>query len=252
MKYLLTVAFTLSTSGLFAQVTYGVKPDRRTHAAKPRQYSVKKEGTFRLKGGANLTSVFWQESIGARNVKVKTNPGFHAGMAFSIPLHIIRKHFVLEPGVLLTQKGFRQYYEDNLYGKGTLIVSPRYIEMPVNLLFKGDGPVESRFYFGAGGYIACGLNGGNWSIEYSNGRDAGSIEFVNINDQKDKDGRFNYGKKIDIGINGIIGYNITPSIGLELAGQRGLKNIAPTKAGNIAFERFYNAGLMLSAVFILQ
>ncbi|MGC4235673.1 MAG: outer membrane beta-barrel protein [Niabella sp.] len=254
MKYFtLTITFALFILGLSAQITYGVKPNR---ANPDRDWTTqhKQEDRFsvHVKAGGNLSGVFWQESIGAGNVKVRPNPGLHAGMAVSVPVYIIHKHFALQSGVFFTQKGFRQYYEDGMFGKGTLIVSPRYIELPVNVLFKGDEYTPARLYFGAGGYIAHGINGGNWSIEYKGGRDAGSIEFVDISDQNDHDDRFNYGKKIDIGISVILGYEITPNIGFELAGQRGLKNIAPTRAGNMTFERFYNAGLMLSAIFTLQ
>lgn len=203
------------------------------------------------KGGGNLYTVFWRDAIGAKNVRVKVNPGFHAGIAVSIPVYIYNNALIIQPGIFFSQKGFRQQYEDALFGKGVLIVSPRYLEIPINVIYKKNQNSLGAYY-GVGGYLAYGLTGGNWSIEYNSGRDAGSIEFVDINNQNQNDDKFNYGKKVDVGVNGLLGYKISHYISLELAAQFGLKNIAPSKAGNMTFEKFTNAGAMLSIVFTLH
>lgn len=206
--------------------------------------------TIGINAGANLSTVFWREATGAKNVKVKMNPGFHAGPVITIPVNIYNKELNIQTGVFYTLKGFEERYENDNYGKGTLIVTPRYFEIPLNFLFKLNQE-KPGFYVGAGAYVALGI-GGNWTIEYTGGRDAGSIEFVDIDKQDPNDDKFNYGKKIDMGVNGIFGYEITRLINIQLAGQLGLKDIAPDKSGNMTFESFRNTGISLSAIFTLR
>lgn len=198
-----------------------------------------------VKAGGNLYTAIWKESVNTNTVSVKMNPGWHVGIVADIPINFRNHNVSIQPGLLFSQKGFRQEYIDEVYGQGTLIVSPRYLELPVNIVARVPVGLQN-IVVGAGGYFAYAL-GGNWSIEYKGGRDAGSIEFVDMDKQSQNDDKFNYGKRSDIGLNVIAGYEITPQFSLLLNGQMGFKNLAPTKNGKPTFESFRNAGIGLSA-----
>ncbi len=83
---------------------------------------------------------------------------FQIGLLTEIPLG--GNFLVLQPGVLYTSKGAKveRGTEGNAgYFKQTF--NPRYIEVPLNLVVKAPIGTSSRFFVGAGPYVAVGVGG---------------------------------------------------------------------------------------------
>jgi|GEM_PF-2601679 len=194
--------------------------------------------------GANLSKVSWKESANSAAIKNTWNPGYQLGLHTTVPMRIQRHSLHVQTGLIFSTKGYRQDYEDNS-GKGVLSVKPWYGEVPLNILYRIPGNIE-RFFIGAGGYFACGL-GGRWTMKYDTwGWDNGSIEYTDISKQDSDDTKFNYGRRTDMGVNMLIGMIISPSLYLQLNGQAGIKNIAPTENKKMTREEFRNRTLSLS------
>lgn len=119
----------------------------------------------------------------------------------------------LQPGILFTGKGSKvQRGTSGQAGYFQQTFNPRYIEVPVNLVFKAPLGNSSRLFAGAGPYLAVGVGGksktegtravlGNYSIEQD-------IRFSNDDpttfNQEEGTG-LNVVKRFDYGFNGTAG-----------------------------------------------
>src|SRR6185295_177476 len=68
----------------------------------------------------------------------------------------------IQPGIFFTTKGSKTQSgstSDPNYFKAT--TNPMYVEIPVNLVFKAPVGEQSKFFVGAGPYIAIGVAGKN-------------------------------------------------------------------------------------------
>jgi hypothetical protein len=100
---------------------------------------------------------------------------FQVGVLTEIPLG--GNFLVLQPGVLYTSKGAKvERGTEGTAGYFKQTFNPRYIEVPLNLLVKAPLGTSSRFFVGAGPYVAVGVGGdartegtrailGNYSFE---------------------------------------------------------------------------------------
>lgn len=100
---------------------------------------------------------------------------FQVGVLTDIPLG--GNFLVLQPGVLYTSKGAKvERGTEGSAGYFKQTFNPRYIEVPLNLLVKAPLGASSRFFVGAGPYVAVGIGGdartegtrailGNYSFE---------------------------------------------------------------------------------------
>lgn len=129
--------------------------------------------TGQIRGGINLANV----SVTPNGSVDKANrlTSFQVGVLADVPLG--GNVFYLQPGLLFTGKGSK--VESGTAGQAGYYkqtFNPLYMEVPVNLLLKTPLGSSSRFFVGAGPYLAMGVGGksktegtriltGNYSFE---------------------------------------------------------------------------------------
>jgi hypothetical protein len=177
-----------------------------------------------LRGGLNLANVSITDN--GRIDDANTLTSFQAGIIGDIKL----AGFVsLQPGILITGKGTKTQDgspSDANYFKAT--TNPIYLEVPLNLVFKGPVGPDTKFFAGAGPYLAIGIAGKNKTEGKFLGTSFSSEK--NIEWSNDDPTTLNYEegagfgimKRFDYGLNGTAGFetkNIVLSVnyGLGLA-----------------------------------
>lgn len=178
----------------------------------------------RLEGGLNLANVSVTDNGKVDDAKMLTS--FHVGFRGDIPIAGV---LAFQPGLLFTGKGSKVQSGDPssaTYYKATS--NPYYIEMPLNLVFKTPAVNHTRFFAGAGPYLAVGVAGKNkvegkyLGVGFSSGE---NIEFSNDDpttlDYEEGAG-FGILKRFDYGLNGTAGFEgksmtIAVNYGLGLA-----------------------------------
>lgn len=114
-----------------------------------------------FRAGLNLTNVSVTEN--GRVDEANQLSSFQVGLLTDIPLS--GNTLVLQPGVLYTGKGAKvQRGTAGTSGYFKQTFNPRYIEVPLNVLVKAPIGSSSRFFVGAGPYVAVGI-GGNVKTE---------------------------------------------------------------------------------------
>lgn len=180
-----------------------------------------------IRAGINF-STMTGHNVGASDLNVNINMGFHAGVLYDI---VLSDYFFIQPGLLFSTKGFSEKGvpgNDNYTFKKT----GYYAELPINLIYKpslGNG----HLLVGAGPYFGYGL-GGKWTNEGTINT-KGNVVFVNDFNEYDNGNGKNmvYGKRRDYGINVLFGYEFSNRIFAQLNGQHGLMDITPLKDGEI-------------------
>jgi hypothetical protein len=179
------------------------------------QSTEKGKMSFAILGGVNFQNLTGKDNSGDK----LTNDmlvGFHAGVNIQVP---IAPEFYFQPGVLFTTKGAKNSYGSSI---GTYKLS--YIEVPLNLVYKGaigDGFVMLGF----GPYIGFGI-GGKSSIINGSTTYEKDIVFKSTVEQGD-DLFTAYFKSFDAGANILAGYEMSGGLFLQLNAQLGLVKINP-------------------------
>ena len=182
------------------------------------------KGSAILRGGLNLANVSITDNGRIDDAKALTS--FQAGIIGDISL---AEFIALQSGLLVTGKGTKSQDgdpSDANYFKAT--TNPIYIEVPLNLIFKGPIGLNTKFFAGAGPYLAIGIAGKNKTEGKFLGTSFSSEKDIEWSD--DDPTTFNYEegagfgimKRFDYGLNGIAGIetkNIVLSVnyGLGLA-----------------------------------
>ena len=182
------------------------------------------KGSAILRGGLNLANVSITDNGRIDDAKALTS--FQAGIIGDISL---AEFIALQSGLLVTGKGTKSQDgdpSDANYFKAT--TNPIYIEVPLNLIFKGPIGLNTKFFAGAGPYLAIGIAGKNKTEGKFHGTSFSSEKDIEWSD--DDPTTFNYEegagfgimKRFDYGLNGIAGIetkNIVLSVnyGLGLA-----------------------------------
>lgn len=132
--------------------------------------SIAQKGQFRA--GLNLANVSVTEN--GRVDEANQLTSFQVGILTDIRLGSM---LTLQPGILYTGKGSKvQRGTSGQAGYFKQTFNPRYLEVPVNVLFKPQIGNSSRFFIGAGPYVAMGISGdtktegtraitGNYNVE---------------------------------------------------------------------------------------
>jgi len=160
-----------------------------------------------LKGGVNLANVSFNENGNIDEANMLTS--FHVGIQGDIP---IVSFLSLQPGLLLTGKGSKTQAgstTDATYYRAT--TNPIYIELPVNLVFKAPLEKDSKFFAGAGPYVAMGVAGKRkadgkiFGVAFSSNED---IDFSNDDPTTSGEEGAGFGimKRFDYGLNGTAGF----------------------------------------------
>ena len=172
-------------------------------------YSALYSQSGQVKAGINLANV--SVNSNGRVDDANSLTSFQVGIVgdFDLAGDLI----TLQPGILFTGKGSKvQRGTAGQAGYFQQTFNPRYIEVPVNLVFKAPLGNSSRLFAGAGPYLAVGVGGktktegtravlGNYSIEQD-------IRFSNDDpttfNQEEGTG-LNVVKRFDYGFNGTAG-----------------------------------------------
>lgn len=198
-----------------------------------------------IKASANYSNVIFEDETGDRK-ETQFIPGWHAGL--SVDVHVSNQ-FYIQPGVLYSQKGFKQ--EDSGFaGSGNHFkVTVSYIEFPINFLYKPSLGM-GKLLLGAGPYLGYGT-GGKWEADQPViigdiiHDDRGDVNFKN--DVMDGEwGEYLYGKPWDYGANVIAGYEFFDRFSVQFNIRLGLANLEPDINGTRADGTFKNTGFGIS------
>jgi len=160
-----------------------------------------------IKGGVNLANISIKDNGATDDNKMLV--GFHAGLQADLPLAPVLS---IQPGIFFTTKGSKtqsgQPSDANYFKAST---NPMYIEVPVNVVFKAPVGEQSKFFVGAGPYIAMGIAGKNkvdYKIAGNSYHAEKNIEWSN-EDNSSSDPLVNFGystiRRFDYGLNGTAG-----------------------------------------------
>lgn len=183
-----------------------------------------------IKAGVNFSNIMLEDENGHKG-ETQSMPGVQLGLTLDIP---IAAAFFIQPGIMYSQKGFKQE-TGGYYGKATdFKVNVSYIEMPVNFLYK-PGLGIGNLLLGAGPYIGYGTNG-TWksynTILIGDIMTDNKGKTIFKNDYMDGEfGNYLYGKPFDYGANVLVGYEFLNKLSVQFNAQLGLANLQPKLDG---------------------
>ncbi|MBD0332850.1 MAG: PorT family protein [Chitinophagaceae bacterium] len=169
--------------------------------------SVNAQSGGQIRAGINLANVSVNENGRVDEANMLTS--FHVGVVGDVPLGTTLS---FQPGLLFTGKGSKiQQGDPSQAGYYKQTSNPYYLEVPLNLIFKGPITASSKFFAGAGPYLAMGVAGKNKTEgrtilgTYENERD---IEFSNDDPStlnEEEGAGFGILRRFDYGFNGTAG-----------------------------------------------
>jgi hypothetical protein len=178
------------------------------------QSTEKGKMSFAILGGINLQNLTGKDNNGNK-LENDMIIGYHGGVNIQIP---IAPEFYFQPGLLFTKKGAK-----NTYGSLTGTYKLSYIELPLNLVYKGA--LGNGFVMiGFGPYVAYGI-GGKASVEYNSTTYETDIEFKSAVETGDP--WVPYFKAFDAGGNIFAGYEMAGGLFIQLNTQFGMLKINP-------------------------
>src|SRR5450759_2419887 len=179
------------------------------------QSTDKGEMSFAILGGVNLQNLTGKDNNGDK-LKNDMLVGFHGGVNIQIP---IAPEFYFQPGLLFSTKGAK-----NSYGSLTGTYKLSYIELPLNVVYKGS--LGNGFIMvGFGPYVGYAI-GGKSSITNGSTTIESSIVFKNSVESGDPY-LTAYIKRFDAGGNIFAGYETADGLFFQLNTQFGMLNINP-------------------------
>lgn len=162
-----------------------------------------------IRAGINFANVSVTDNGRVDDAKSLTS--FHAGIVGDVPLG---STFSFQPGILFTGKGTKSQSGDPSASGSwyKAVTNPYYLEVPANLVFKAPIGTGTRFFAGAGPYLAIGIGGKN-KVE---GRTVLGTTFENENDiefsdddpttlSEEEGAGFGILRRFDYGLNGTAG-----------------------------------------------
>ncbi len=163
---------------------------------------------FTVKGGINLANVSVTDNGRVNDANSLTS--FQVGITGDV---LLGGPLYLQPGILYTGKGSKVQNGDPSsfpYYKATS--NPKYIEVPLNVVIKAPIGGETKFFAGAGPYMAVGIGGKN-KVEGKNIIGVGFESESDIEFSDDDPTTLSYEegaglgiiKRFDYGLNGIAG-----------------------------------------------
>ena len=167
------------------------------------------KGSAILRGGLNLANVSITDNGRIDDAKALTS--FQAGIIGDISL---AEFIALQSGLLVTGKGTKSQDgdpSDANYFKAT--TNPIYIEVPLNLIFKGPIGLNTKFFAGAGPYLAIGVAGKNKTEGKFLGTSFSSEKDIEWSD--DDPTTFNYEEGAGFGIMKRFDYGLNGTAGIE-------------------------------------
>lgn len=183
------------------------------------QSTTKAKSSFAILGGINFQNLNGTDSDGDK-LENDLLLGYHAGVNIQIP---IAPQFYFQPGLLFSIKGAKNT-DDVLGNTYTSTTKISYIEMPLNLVYKGA--LGNGFVMlGFGPYVGYGI-GGEVKIEGGSVTVENDIEFTNTVETGDEL-LIPYYKAFDVGGNIFAGYEISQGLFVQMNAQLGMVKINP-------------------------
>lgn len=179
---------------------------------------------LRLEGGVNLANVSVTNDGHVDDAKMLTS--FQVGLIGDLHLASI---LYFQPGVVFTGKGTKsQSGDENSATFYRATTNPYYVEVPLNFVLKTPSAGGTRFFAGAGPYIAVGVSGKNkvdgryLNVAFHSEED---IKFSNddpTTTNYEEGAGFGIMKRFDYGLNGTAGiegkaFTLSANYGLGLA-----------------------------------
>ena len=180
--------------------------------------------TYGVKAGVTFPTVSATDIV---DVTVKSITSFYVGGVVNIPVHSMLS---VQPGLTLIGKGSKATSSEQLLEGVDFYsqVTPMYLEIPVNLIANFEaGP--GKVFVGAGPYLSFGIGGKLKAESTAFGQpvsDSKDIKFgtnstsTSASDSKDL-------KSLDIGLNFLLGYQLTNGLSINGGYGLGLTNISP-------------------------
>lgn len=207
------------------------------------------------RAGVNFSNIVWVDDNGATVGGTNFTPGLLVGVTFDIPLN---RDFYIQPGTFFSMKGSKlkgndalNYYWEADQGQADYTsgdyttLNAYYLEVPVNFLYK-TVMEYGTLVVGAGPYVAFGL-GGSYNDYYDRKSFKDKLEFINDWQDQSTDGDIMpYGKKVDAGLNLLVGYEFPNRLLVQLNGQVGLANIEINDGGQKPDGSMRNIGVGFS------
>jgi hypothetical protein len=180
--------------------------------------------TFGVRAGVNFYSNNSKNDEGDKE-ESKMITGVNVGVNAEIPIGV---DYFIQPGILFTTKGGKSKMTDSK-------LSISYIEIPVNFIYKPDLG-SGHMLLGFGPYVAFGVGG-----------KSGSIDLDFTNEVKEDDPPGVYLKRLDAGLNFLVGYEWANRLSAQLNAGLGLANIYPKIEGiDIGETSIKNTGFGIS------
>ena len=134
---------------------------------------------FGVRAGLNLATM---TVVDLGDAKQEMSPSFHIG---GIAEYSLSESFCIESGLLLSGKGSKIVFSENQGGvtfAGTATISPLYLEIPINALYKFDIG-SSRLHLFAGPYLGFGIAGKTKATYTASGLPTGTtLSSLGLND----------------------------------------------------------------------
>ena len=170
--------------------------------------SVFAQSGLTVKAGINLANVSVTDNGRVNDANALTS--FQVGVTGDVHLG---GPMYLQPGIFYTGKGSKvQNGDPSSYPYYKATSNPKYIEVPLNVVFKAPIGGETKFFAGAGPYLGVGINGKN-KVEGKNIIGVGFKSESDIEFSDDDPTTLSYEegaglgivKRFDYGLNGIAG-----------------------------------------------
>ena len=176
-----------------------------------------------LRAGLNLANVSINKD--GQTDEANSLATFQVGIIGDLP---VTSFIYVQPGILFTGKGSKTQIgqpSDANYSRSE--VNPFYVEIPVNVVLKAPLNKDSKFFAGAGPYVAMGVAGKrklDYKIAGVSFKRTDNIQFSNDDPTTSGEEGAGFGilKRFDYGLNGTVGIegksvNISVNYGLGLA-----------------------------------
>ena len=174
--------------------------------------------TFGVKGGINISSADFDDSVKDIVPSVSSLVGANVGVFTNIPLG---GKFAFQPEVLFSMQGFKYIYDD-VYSKSDIETKLNYISIPLNTQFY----IIDKLYIAAGSQFDL--------LVSAKGSYTSTVKFTNeVTTVTDKDLKYNY-KSLVFGINFGAGYKINDNISANV---RYCLGLSPANKGNTITSR---------------
>ncbi|MFM9946164.1 MAG: porin family protein [Bacteroidia bacterium] len=186
--------------------------------------------SFGVFGGVNMQNINGKDAGGTKLANSLVTR-FNIGINYEIPL---APEFCFQPGLQFITKGTKgpvMYTDNSGTHSITREIKLNYIEMPLNLVFK---PILGNGYMilGFGPYVGYSI-GGKAKFTGSPAPSDADIQFVKTAPDNDANNLI-YFKKLDVGANFFVGYELGSGLNLVLNSQLGLININSATTSKMA------------------